>query len=67
MAIARQWLSKHAPMATNTNATTKELMEAVLHEQTCLFYCQCINTHPSCSLASNYCYSNANSVFSVVI
>jgi hypothetical protein len=25
MAIARQWLGKHAPVATNTNTTTDEL------------------------------------------
>jgi hypothetical protein len=28
-AVARQWLGKHAPAATNIHATTEELLDAV--------------------------------------
>jgi hypothetical protein len=33
MAIARQWLSKHAPTAMDTHATTEELQEVVFSVQ----------------------------------
>jgi hypothetical protein len=31
MVVARQQLSKHVPMATNTHATTEELLDAVFY------------------------------------
>jgi hypothetical protein len=37
MAVARQWLSKHIPMATDTHATTEELLGVVFSTQ-CAWY-----------------------------
>jgi hypothetical protein len=33
MAIAKQWLGKHVPVATNTNTTKEELLDIVFSMQ----------------------------------